>query len=40
LREEGNPEIEVEEDLEAELIGALEEIDKLKEKNKNLKREL
>jgi hypothetical protein len=33
-REEGNPEIEVEEDLEAELISALEEIDRLKEKNR------
>jgi len=39
-REEGNSEIEVEEDLEAELISALEEIDRLKEKNTKHKNEL
>jgi len=39
-REEGNHEIEVEEDLKAELICSLEVIGKLKEKNRNMKKEL
>jgi hypothetical protein len=40
LRECGNHEIEVEEDLEAELISALEEIDRLEEKNRKQEKEL